>query len=494
MTIPRTVRSASLAIVWTIWAIAPAQGQAPPPPPPAAVVPPAIDQQIQNDRPQFFIRVWVDRENRTYTEGEPLTLKVRSEEDAFLYVLYQQADGKIFQIFPNSGQPDNRIKARQDLTVPGLDDGFRWVIGAPFGNEVVKVIASKMPIDALSLPGLRVARFNPITSDQVEGVGQGLAKEANSVWSEHDLAIQTVPRSAPIPPADAGPKRFGAFFGVSKYQYDDDVFRLTKKKLSLNAPSRDAQSMSDALKEAGGLNDLRIYQDARATRAAMKQAITVWLPSVSRPGDTVFLYFSGHGTQIADDTNEEEDGKDEVLMTYDFLPLSVFDDMLGRKTAGTLPADQSKTVDRYAPEITRLYRQIVGADRHNEKKLERYFDVASAYLSRVTAVDDDEMGHWVQKLDGRQVVVILDACRSAGMAGDGKNQVKDLRGADRKPLPDFDFLKAGFSRLKDLNQPSLTVLSACAETENSLDGPENSLFTQPPHVVDPDHGRPDGSA
>src|SRR4051794_22001180 len=100
--------------------------------PARAQQPPQIDNQIQNGRPKFLVRAWVDRPYRIYGEGEAITLKVRCEEDALLYVLYQQADGKIFQIFPNSGQPDNRIKGMQDIQVPGLDDAFRWVVGPPF--------------------------------------------------------------------------------------------------------------------------------------------------------------------------------------------------------------------------------------------------------------------------------------------------------------------------------------------------------------------------
>ena len=101
-----------------------------------------------------------------------LELKVRCEDDAYLYVLYQQADGKIYQIFPNSGQPDNRVKAMQDVQVPALDDAFRWVVGPPFGKEIIKVIASKKPVDALSLPGLKEEHFNPVTQEQVAGAGR----------------------------------------------------------------------------------------------------------------------------------------------------------------------------------------------------------------------------------------------------------------------------------------------------------------------------------
>ena len=55
---------------------------------------------------------------------------------------YQQADGKLYQVFPNLRQGDNRVAARQAVQIPAHDDLFRWKIGPPFGKEIVKVIAS----------------------------------------------------------------------------------------------------------------------------------------------------------------------------------------------------------------------------------------------------------------------------------------------------------------------------------------------------------------
>ena len=62
------------------------------------------------------------------------------------------------------------------MQVPAADDAFRWVIGPPFGHEVVKVIASKKPVDALSLPRLKDDHFNPVTQEHVER-GRQTARE-----------------------------------------------------------------------------------------------------------------------------------------------------------------------------------------------------------------------------------------------------------------------------------------------------------------------------
>jgi Domain of unknown function (DUF4384) len=70
-------------------------------------------------------------------------------------VLYQQADGRVFAICPNVHQPDYRVPARETVETPGNDDAFRWSIGPPFGDEVIKVIASRRPIAQLTDPAMR---------------------------------------------------------------------------------------------------------------------------------------------------------------------------------------------------------------------------------------------------------------------------------------------------------------------------------------------------
>ena len=112
-------------------------------------------EKIRQKDPGFLVRADVDRATRLYREGDLLTVQAASEADAYIYVLYKQADGKVFQIFPNATQPNNLVRARQTVQIPGKDDMFRWIIGPPFGKEYVKVIASKEKLSELSDPAMR---------------------------------------------------------------------------------------------------------------------------------------------------------------------------------------------------------------------------------------------------------------------------------------------------------------------------------------------------
>jgi hypothetical protein len=68
-----------------------------------------------------------------------------------------------------------------------------------------------------------------------------------------------------------------------------------------------------------------------------------WLVDGARPGDALFLHFSGHGAQQKDPYGYEEDGMNETILPVDF------------KTAGMITDDEiSEAVVRHLPEGVRL--------------------------------------------------------------------------------------------------------------------------------------------
>jgi hypothetical protein len=47
---------------------------------------------IEQDEPQVYVRVAVDRESRQYAAGDQIAITVRAGIDSYLYVFYEQAD------------------------------------------------------------------------------------------------------------------------------------------------------------------------------------------------------------------------------------------------------------------------------------------------------------------------------------------------------------------------------------------------------------------
>jgi hypothetical protein len=405
-------------------------------------------QSLQPKNPGFLVRADVNRAGRSYREGDTLSITVAAETDAYVYVLYKQADGEVFQIFPNVNRPNNHLQARQAVEIPGPEDLFTWVVGAPFGKEYIKVLASREPLAGLSDPATRQKFFNPLSSGHLKGIQLELGKEERA-WAEDSVEINTYQAQNQEQPASA--RRFGLFLGIGHYQY---IFRWQKsaegKETKIYEPGhRDARTMAGVLQEVGQLSDARIITNTEATRAKVEEAFTTWLPSVSRPGDTVIVFFSGMALPIAQAAGVEAQGT--VLPLYDFMSPSTVAELRKQKSSGKLTADEKQQLARAEELIERAASQ----------------DAGSVAVVREWGLTNDRFAHWLQGLAGRQVVVLLDAPYASAFATAGGST------ADQP-------LAGGVTRLRDLGQREIALLGACGQSVSNVqrDPQGLSLMTQ----------------
>lgn len=66
--------------------------------------------------------------------------------------------------------------------------------------------------------------------------------------------------------------------------------------------------------------DIIMLKDSAATTSNIKQKFKDHLIKGTSKNDSVVFYFSGHGTLVPDFNGDEKDGKDEVIVSYDFNP------------------------------------------------------------------------------------------------------------------------------------------------------------------------------
>lgn len=96
--------------------------------------------------------------------------------------------------------------------------------------------------------------------------------------------------------------------GINDYQSIND----------LRGCINDVVNMRDCLMTYRGFNNYntRVVLDSRATADNVKARME-WLKEGAQPGDSLFLHFSGHGSQIRDrDGDELKDHKDEIICLY----------------------------------------------------------------------------------------------------------------------------------------------------------------------------------
>ena len=111
--------------------------------------------------------------------------------------------------------------------------------------------------------------------------------------------------------ADAGQKAL--LIGAGEYPY-------LPKDSQLDGPRNDVRLMKAFLVEEWGFSDsdVRIILDRQATKQGMLDALGDWLPRATRRGDRVVIYYSGHGSQVDDESGDERDGKDETFVPTDY--------------------------------------------------------------------------------------------------------------------------------------------------------------------------------
>ncbi len=104
-------------------------------------------------------------------------------------------------------------------------------------------------------------------------------------------------------PAEAGQKAL--LIGIGAYENIQPLV----------GPPRDLVRMENFLKTHMGYrtDEIAVLKDGQATRKNLLRTMNNWLVRSTKPGDKVFIYYSGHGSQLPDDNGDEKDGLDETL-------------------------------------------------------------------------------------------------------------------------------------------------------------------------------------
>ncbi len=113
--------------------------------------------------------------------------------------------------------------------------------------------------------------------------------------------------------------RWAFIVGITDYINFDDV-----EGGDLPGAEHDARSVRDMLlmKYQVPEDNILMLLNQEATRAAMEEGITSWLVENARPGDQITIFFAGHGSQMWDESGDEDDGLDETIAPADVHPTS----------------------------------------------------------------------------------------------------------------------------------------------------------------------------
>lgn len=119
------------------------------------------------------------------------------------------------------------------------------------------------------------------------------------------IAVVTVMLSDSVSAADRA-----LLIGVGQYE---------NPRANLDGIDLDVNVMRGVAQQLGFSGSAtKILMDREATQANVERTMQSWLIDGVGRDDRVFIYYSGHGTQVPDVGGDEADGSDEALVLHDF--------------------------------------------------------------------------------------------------------------------------------------------------------------------------------
>lgn len=113
---------------------------------------------VVNPQASFSVEVYVNKDYSgnsvpNYTIGEAITISVRPNQDAYIYLFDINSHGRITQLLPNRlpGGQNNYVRAGQTRTFPAGNEGFNFTVEGPAGSDQVIALASRTPLNTSQL-------------------------------------------------------------------------------------------------------------------------------------------------------------------------------------------------------------------------------------------------------------------------------------------------------------------------------------------------------
>lgn len=114
-----------------------------------------------------------------YKQGERLTFRFNTSEDAYVYCYYQKADGNIFKVFPNRFTPNARIAAGEKLMIPSTNH-FELKLDHTGPQAKVMCMASYEDIDSKLPAFLGKSSLRPLPINTLTDVHKHYSRSSNT--------------------------------------------------------------------------------------------------------------------------------------------------------------------------------------------------------------------------------------------------------------------------------------------------------------------------
>lgn len=91
--------------------------------------------------------IGVDGSAVVLQEGDQVVLQATSPNfESYIYIMYMQEDGKLLNLVPSRGQPNNRRGVNEQFSIGDQPDQPSFTVSPPYGDDLVMLVASSEPL------------------------------------------------------------------------------------------------------------------------------------------------------------------------------------------------------------------------------------------------------------------------------------------------------------------------------------------------------------
>lgn len=131
-------------------------------------------------------------DQQRFVRGDEISFLVNLNKDAYLLILYQDANKQLWQLVPNDHSKHNFFKAGEYVTIPNESLPYKFVAAPPFGNETILAFASDQPFPSFSFSLTKNGMILVDSSiDSISASLRNKAEKNRSAFGQTKLTIIT---------------------------------------------------------------------------------------------------------------------------------------------------------------------------------------------------------------------------------------------------------------------------------------------------------------
>ena len=132
----------------------------------------------------FGLKVWTNKPTNRFVENERLIIYVQSDRDAYLKLDYFQANETVAHLVPNKYRGQGHIAGGKTYAFGDDMSPEQLIIQEPYGDEVIKAIASVRPFDLSNEPVEDIGDSRVYIKSKLRGIRLVAAESSVSLKTE----------------------------------------------------------------------------------------------------------------------------------------------------------------------------------------------------------------------------------------------------------------------------------------------------------------------